>query len=140
MFDNGVDENCDGRDNPNLDVDGDGFPRPFDCDDGNAAIRPTVPEIRGNTVDENCDRRAEPFADLGAVVANQWVFGTRFSRLLKLVVHNAPAGARIAFRCTGRSCPTRRTRAGDGAQRPHARDAAPAVPARAPAPGHAADA
>ena len=69
-----------------------------------------MPEIRGNAVDENCDRRAEPFADLGAVVANQWVFGTRFSRLLKLVVHNAPAGARVAFRCTGRSCPTRRTR------------------------------
>jgi len=110
VFDNGVDENCDGRDNPNLDADGDGFPRPFDCDDANAAIRPTTPEIRGNAVDENCDRRAEPFADLGAVVANQWVFGQRFSRLLKLVVHNAPAGARVAFRCTGRSCPTRRTR------------------------------
>jgi hypothetical protein len=110
VFDNGVDENCDGRDNPNLDVDGDTFPRPFDCDDNNARIRPTTPEIRGNAVDENCDRRAEPFADLGAVVANQWIFARRFSRLLKLVVHNAPAGARVEFRCTGRSCPTRRTR------------------------------
>jgi hypothetical protein len=43
-------------------------------------------------------------------VANQWVFGARFSRLVKLVVHNAPAGARVTFRCTGRSCPSRRTR------------------------------
>ena len=77
VFDNGVDENCDGRDNPNLDVDRDGFARPLDCDDGNAAVRPTAPEIRGNAVDENCDKRAEPFADLGAVVANQWVFGRR---------------------------------------------------------------
>jgi len=110
IFDNGIDENCDGRDNPNLDRDGDGFPFPFDCNDNNAAIRPTVPEIRGNSVDENCDNRAEPFADLGAVVANQWVFGTSFSRLLKLVVHNAPAGARVSFRCSGRSCPTRKTR------------------------------
>jgi hypothetical protein len=110
IFDNGVDENCDGRDNPNLDVDGDGFPRPFDCNDASAAIRPTVPEIRGNRVDENCDNRADPFADLGAVVANQWVFGSRFSRLLKLVVHNAPGGSRVSFRCAGRSCPTRRTR------------------------------
>jgi hypothetical protein len=110
IFDNGVDENCDGRDNPNLDADGDGFARPFDCDDGNAAIRPTTPEIRGNAVDENCDRRAEPFADVGAVVANQWVFGPRSSRLLKLIVHTAPAGARITFRCSGSSCPTRRTR------------------------------
>ena len=110
IFDNGVDENCDGRDNPNLDADRDGFPRPFDCNDANAAIRPTVPEIRGNSVDENCDNRAEPFADLGAVVANQWVFGARSSRLLKLVVHNAPAGSRVVFRCKGRSCPTRKTK------------------------------
>jgi hypothetical protein len=110
VFDNGVDENCDGRDNPNLDLDRDGFPRPFDCDDGNSAIRPTVPEIRGNAADENCDRRAEPFADLGSVVSNQWVFGPRFSRLRTLVVHTAPAGARVTFRCSGRSCPTRRTR------------------------------
>jgi hypothetical protein len=110
IFDNGIDENCDGRDNPNLDVDGDGFPRPFDCDDTNAAIRPTAPEIRGNAIDENCDHRAEPFSDLGAVVANQWVFGVRFSQLLKLVVHNAPAGSRVVFRCKGRSCPTRKTK------------------------------
>ena len=108
VFDNGVDENCDGRDNPNLDVDRDGFARPFDCDDGNAGIRPTAPEVRGNPADENCDRRAEPFADLGAVVANQWVFGPAFARLTKLVVHNAPRGARVVFRCTGRSCPIRR--------------------------------
>jgi hypothetical protein len=110
VFDNGIDENCDGRDNPNLDVDRDGFPFPFDCDDGNAAIRPTTPEIRGNAVDENCDNRADPFADLGAVVANQWVFGRRFSRLNKLIVLNAPGGARVTFACSGRSCPTRRTR------------------------------
>jgi hypothetical protein len=44
------------------------------------------------------------------VVANQWVFGARFSRLVKLVVHNAPAGSQVTFRCAGRSCPTRRTR------------------------------
>jgi hypothetical protein len=108
VFDNGVDENCDGRDNPNLDVDRDGFARPLDCDDGNAAARPTAPEVRGNAVDENCDKRAEPFSDLGAVVANQWVFGPAFARLTKLVVHNAPAGARVVMRCSGRSCPSRR--------------------------------
>jgi hypothetical protein len=110
VFDNGVDENCDGRDNPNLDRDGDGFQQPLDCDDGNAAIRPTTPEVRGNAADENCDRRAEPFADLGAVVTNQWIFARRFSQLQKLVVHNAPAGARVVFRCFGRSCPFKRAR------------------------------
>ena len=110
IFDNGVDEDCDGRDNPNLDRDGDGFPRPIDCNDDDAAIRPTAREIRGNRVDENCDRRALPFAGLGAVVSNQWAFAPTFSRLLKLVVHNAPKGAKVTFRCRGSSCPSRKTK------------------------------
>jgi hypothetical protein len=110
VFDNGVDENCDGRDNPNLDRDADGFPQPGDCDDGNAAIRPNAPELRGNAVDENCDRRADPFAQLGAVVSNQWAVARSFARLRTLVVHNAPTGARIALTCRGRGCPFRRAR------------------------------
>jgi Putative metal-binding motif/RTX calcium-binding nonapeptide repeat (4 copies) len=110
VFDNGIDENCDGRDNPNLDRDGDGFPRPGDCNDGNAKIRPGAREIRGNKVDENCDRRAQPFAQLGAVVSNQWVVTSTFARLTQLVVHNAPKGARIALTCKGRGCPSRKTR------------------------------
>jgi hypothetical protein len=109
VFDNGVDENCDGRDNPNLDRDRDGFPQPGDCDDGNAKIHPGALEIRGNKVDENCDRRAEPLAQLGAVVSNQWVVTRSFARLTQLVVHNAPKGARIALTCRGRGCPSRKT-------------------------------
>jgi hypothetical protein len=110
VFDNGVDENCDGRDNPNLDRDGDGFAQPGDCDDGNAAIRPNAPEIRGNPFDENCDRRADPFAQLDAVVSNQWGVARTFARLRRLVVHNAPAGARIVLTCKGRGCPFKRAR------------------------------
>jgi hypothetical protein len=110
VFDNGVDENCDGRDNPNLDRDGDGFPQPADCDDANKAVHPGAREIRGNKVDENCDRRAEPFAQLGAVVSNQWVVTRSFARLTSLVVHNAPKRARIALTCKGRGCPSRKTR------------------------------
>ena len=110
VFDNGVDENCDGRDNPNLDRDGDGFPQPGDCDDGNAAIRPGALEIRGNASDENCDRRADPFAQLGAVVSNQWAVARSFARLRTLVVHNAPTGARIVLTCKGRACPFKRAR------------------------------
>jgi hypothetical protein len=110
IFDNGVDEDCDGRDNPNLDVDGDGVPRPLDCNDNDPNIRPTAPEIRGNDVDENCDKQALPFADLGAVVANQWAFAPTFTRLLKLSVHNAPKGARVVFSCKGRSCPFKKAK------------------------------
>jgi hypothetical protein len=108
VFDNGVDENCDGRDNPNLDRDGDGFAQPVDCDDGNGAIRPNAAEVRGNTVDENCDRRADPFAELGAVVTAQFASTRTRSRVQQLVVRLAPRGARIVLRCTGRSCPFRR--------------------------------
>ena len=110
VFDNGVDENCDGRDNPNLDRDGDGFAQPGDCDDANAAIRPTALEIRGNPFDENCDRRADPFAELGAVVTNQWSVTRTHAKLLALVVHNAPRGARITLSCKGRGCPFKKPR------------------------------
>jgi hypothetical protein len=110
IFDNGIDENCDGRDNPNLDRDGDGFAQPGDCDDGNAAIRPNALEIRGNPFDENCDRRADPFAELGAVVSNQWGVGRTYARLRTLVVHNAPRGARIVLTCKGKGCPIKKAR------------------------------
>jgi hypothetical protein len=110
VFDNGVDENCDGRDNPNLDRDRDGFAQPGDCDDNNAAIRPNALEIRGNPFDENCDRRADPFAQLGAVVSNQWGVARTFARLRTLVVHNAPKGARIVLTCKGRGCPFKKAR------------------------------
>jgi hypothetical protein len=109
VFDNGVDENCDGRDNPNLDRDADGFPQPGDCDDSNAAVRPGALEVRGNAVDENCDRRAEPFAQLGAVVSNQWLVTRTHAKLLSLVVRLAPKGARIVLTCKGKGCPKQRT-------------------------------
>ena len=35
-------------------------------------------------------------------------FTRSFARLLTLVVHNAPKGARVVFRCKGSSCPSRR--------------------------------
>ncbi len=107
-FENGVDEDCDGRDNVNLDRDADGFPAPADCNDANAAIRPGALEVRGNTVDENCDSRAEPFALLRALVLNNWSVDGRRTKLRLMVVRNAPAGARVVFRCTGASCPSTR--------------------------------
>jgi Putative metal-binding motif/RTX calcium-binding nonapeptide repeat (4 copies) len=110
VFENGIDENCNGRDDVNLDRDADGFPRPVDCDDGNAGIRPGAREVRGNRVDENCDQRAAPFAQLATVVSNRWVVAPGFTRLIGLVVRNAPKGARITLRCTGRGCPIKRAR------------------------------
>jgi hypothetical protein len=40
---------------PVVDLDGDGFPAPADCDDSNAQIHPGAIELPGNSTDENCD-------------------------------------------------------------------------------------
>jgi Putative metal-binding motif len=39
----------------NLDVDGDGFNRPGDCNDGNGAVHPGAPDPLGDGADQNCD-------------------------------------------------------------------------------------
>ena len=110
LFGNGVDEDCDGRDNANPDGDGDGFAPPLDCDDGNRNVRPNTPEIRGNRVDENCDRRKLPWAQFASVVSNRWAVKGSSTRLRTLIVRNAPRGTRIALRCRGGGCPFRRVR------------------------------
>ena len=108
-FENGVDEDCDGRDNIVLDRDADGFPVPADCNDASAAIRPGALEVKGNAVDENCDSRAEPFSLLRALVLNNWSVDGRRTKLRLLEVRNAPRGARIVFRCNGSGCPSSRS-------------------------------
>jgi hypothetical protein len=108
ILENGIDEDCDGRDNVNLDRDGDGFPIPADCNDADPGIRPGALEIKGNAVDENCDSRAEPFGLLRALVLNNWRVNGSITRLRQLEVRNAPNGARVVLRCKGRGCPFKR--------------------------------
>jgi len=110
IFSNGIDEDCNGRDDVNLDVDADGFPRPQDCNDNDPKIKPNAVEIRGNNVDENCDRIASPWLRLPAVVSNRWAVGPNFTLLRALILHNLPRGAKITFSCDGSSCPFRKTR------------------------------
>ena len=110
IFSNGIDEDCNGRDDANLDVDGDGFARPQDCNDNDPKIKPTAVEIRGNKVDENCDRVASPWLRLPAVVSNRWAVGPGFTLLRALIVHNLPRGAKIVFSCRGNSCPFHKTK------------------------------
>jgi hypothetical protein len=110
IVDNGIDEDCDGRDARNLDRDGDGFPVPRDCNDADPAIHPGALEIRGNAVDENCDTRAEPFGLLRSLVLTSWQYGPSFTLMHALVVRNAPRGARITVACQGGGCPFRGTK------------------------------
>ena len=106
IIENGIDEDCNGRDAANLDRDADGFPVPTDCNDGTAAIRPGIVEVRGNDVDENCDRLAEPFAPMRAGLSAAWLLLGSDTRLQRLIVRNAPAGAliRVSCRRRGRRC------------------------------------
>jgi Putative metal-binding motif/RTX calcium-binding nonapeptide repeat (4 copies) len=110
IFANGIDEDCDGKDNQNLDKDADGFAIPIDCDDTNAAIHPGALEVRGNDVDENCDNIAQGFALLRSLLSTNWQYNASFTRLRALVVRNAPAGARITVQCQGKGCPFRNTK------------------------------
>ena len=100
IFENGIDEDCDGRDAVNRDRDGDGFPVPLDCNDADASIRPGAVEIRGNDVDENCDRKAERFGLLRSLVLSNWQFGDTYSRLRSMDIRNAPKGTQVSLSCT----------------------------------------
>jgi hypothetical protein len=108
IFENGVDEDCDGRDAVNRDRDGDAFPVPLDCNDADASIRPGALEIRGNDVDENCDRKAERFGLLRSLVLSNWQFGATYSRLRSMDIRNAPKGTQVSLSCT--KCALKKTR------------------------------
>jgi putative metal-binding protein/hemolysin type calcium-binding protein len=110
VLENGVDEDCDGRDAVNLDRDADGFPVPADCNDRDPAIRPGAVEVRGNDVDENCDKRAEPFGLLRSLVVSSFAYGNSSTGVRALVVRNAPKGARVALACSGPGCPFKTTK------------------------------
>ena len=110
FFSNGIDEDCDGADDVNLDVDGDGYKRPDDCNDNNRNIKPNAVEKRGNKVDENCDKRLQAFFPMDVLVTNSWAYGPTVTRVNRLIVRGAPKRARITVRCKGRGCPIKRKR------------------------------
>lgn len=113
--DNGVDENCDGRDAIRLDRDGDGYDRaepgakaPFDCDDTNASIHPSALDVPQNGVDEDCDG---PDADY-PTIASEVRYSTRrkggWAQISSLSVLRPPDGARVGVRCRGKGCTFKR--------------------------------
>jgi hypothetical protein len=59
ILDNGVDEDCNGISELDLDRDRDGFLRDRDCNDSNPSISPGAGEILDNDVDEDCNGAKE---------------------------------------------------------------------------------
>jgi hypothetical protein len=109
IYDNGIDEDCNGRDF--LDFDGDGHdkrPQGDDCDDRNPKIHPGQPDTRGNRIDENCNGKMEP----GALRVSIDLKANRHSpgRLIfgRLRVDRVKRGYRISVKCKGGAgCPRR---------------------------------
>jgi hypothetical protein len=102
ILDNGIDEDCNGVPELDLDRDGDHFPRPQDCNDANAKIHPGAREIVGNKVDENCDRIVAPFPTLPSSVGYAWVPRGSATVLKSFYVRNVQAGSMIRVACRGR--------------------------------------
>ena len=135
---NGVDEDCDGHDDVNLDRDGDTFPVPLDCNDADPKIRPGTFEIRGNAVDENCDRRALPLAQLASLVSTKWRLTARrrvcasssCATRRPALASRSPATGPDARSATVRSRPSSGTSRPCGCSPSSARAAAPGRPHR----------
>jgi len=109
VFNDGIDQDCDGKDDHDGDNDGYDYDG-GDCNDGDASISPKANEIAGNKIDENCDGQ-RPAAELAPkpgiqlysafVKGRGRIFGdTRISPV--------GPGFRIQFKCTGRGCGAKR--------------------------------
>jgi hypothetical protein len=83
------------------DVDNDGIAAPADCNDGDANIRPGLPDKPGNRIDENCDGQNTPFGHVITPVQSLFSTSVGRTRVLRLRVVDVPAGAVIQLRCKG---------------------------------------
>jgi hypothetical protein len=103
----GIDQDCDGIDPPNLDRDGDGAtaaPAGRDCDDADPQRAPDKKEIPENGIDDDCDGVDALFPLVDVDFSTAWATVGRITTVRSLVVRRAPKDAEVRIRCGGRSC------------------------------------
>jgi hypothetical protein len=105
--DDGIDQDCDGRDAVDLDRDRDGSPRPADCDDGDPGISPRAVERSGDAVDEDCDGVAEPLRRVTTLVDYAFFAKRASTRVVRLRAVGVAAGTVLRVTCRGGGCPKR---------------------------------
>ena len=76
-----------------LDRDGDGVPRPQDCDDTRTRRAAGRQEVLGNKVDENCNGRAEPFPTLGVTLSQRTLAFATYTTVDRLRLPACGAGS-----------------------------------------------
>jgi hypothetical protein len=93
-----------------VDADHDGVPASADCDDFNSRVYPGAPEVPNDSIDQDCNG-ADLAGRLSAIVSNSFSTRGRWTRVARLRVTDAPAGASVAVTCApkGKGCPKPRT-------------------------------
>ena len=93
-----------------VDADHDGISPPADCDDFNNKVYPGAPEVPNDGIDQDCNG-ADAAGRLSAIVSNSFEYTRRWTRVARLRVSDAPAGAAISVTCTGKNkrCPKPKT-------------------------------
>lgn len=95
---------------PPTDADHDGVSSLTDCDDFNNKVYPGAPEVPNDGTDQDCNG-ADAAGRLSAIVSNSFESAPRWTRVARLRVSDAPAGAAIAVTCNSKRkrCPKPKT-------------------------------
>jgi hypothetical protein len=96
------------------DLDADGHLAPADCDDRNSTVHPGAPERPANGMDDDCAGGDQP-GRVTAGIVTSWAVQDGRTRVRRLAVRDAPAGAIVEVRCRGARCPWRKRAKGTGA-------------------------